>query len=207
MDRLLRRGCVRCGAPGSVTDRGTGRRGDDHLATQVSSDCEVVSGAHESSEGGVARLRGSHITCAEERSDPRLSGTKTVVYNKDCSEGGAPCVYRGSQEVTGPDGTWSGWANGLIDPHHGATGCVVMVSSGGRRDHPRRPRGSSRVGSVRAASAPPRLPMARPARGGPLRLRRRRRSGCWDWSKLGRQGGQQHFPRPTPCPMTGGGGV
>jgi len=33
--------------------------------------------------------------------------------------------------VVDPDGMWSGWFNGTVDPDRGATGYVVMVGSGG----------------------------------------------------------------------------
>jgi len=99
--------------------------------TMNSSECEVVEGGDTTSEGDVDRYRGARITCAEDWSDPRVSGTKSVVYNDDCYEGGAPCVYWGSQELIGPDGAWTGWMNGTLDPDRGAVGYVVMVGSGG----------------------------------------------------------------------------
>ena len=68
-----------------------------------------------------------------------------MVYNDDCYPAYAPRVYWGPEELVGPDGMWSGWFNGTVDPDRGATGYgatsyVVMVGSGGYRAHLRRPR-------------------------------------------------------------------
>ena len=55
-----------------------------------------------------------------------MSGTKTVLYNDD-SFGTAPCLYWATQDIVGPDGTWTGWVNGTLDPERGATGYIVMT--------------------------------------------------------------------------------
>lgn len=99
--------------------------------TMNSSECEVLEGGETTSEDDVERYRGARISCAEQWSDPRVSGAKSVVYNDDCYEGGAPCLYWGTQELVGPDGSWNGWVNGTLDPERGAAGYVVMVGSGG----------------------------------------------------------------------------
>ena len=97
--------------------------------TASESACSVEGEGTISSEGGVERHRDLLVTCADTWSDPRVSGTKTVTYNDDCC-GTAPCLYWATQEIVGPDGTWTGWANGTLDPERGATGYVVMTGTG-----------------------------------------------------------------------------
>jgi hypothetical protein len=97
-------------------------------AIEADSACSAEGGTSDS-EGGVERHRDLLITCADTWSDPRVSGTKTVTYNDDCY-GTAPCLYWGTQEIVGPDGTWTGWVNGTLDPERGATGYVVMTGTG-----------------------------------------------------------------------------
>jgi hypothetical protein len=96
--------------------------------TAIESACSAEGGTSDT-QGGVERHRELLITCADTWSDPRVSGTKTVVYNDDCF-GEAPCLYWGTQEIAGPDGTWTGWFNGTLDPERGATGYIVMTGTG-----------------------------------------------------------------------------
>ena len=81
-------------------------------------------------EDGKAWLRDYPLDCTVTWSDPRISGTRTTVYNDDCL-GDAPCVYWGTHELAGPDGTWSGSSNGTTDPDGNATGYTVLIGSGG----------------------------------------------------------------------------
>lgn len=96
--------------------------------TSVSSECTPGSGTN-TSVAGIDRHRDLLITCADTWSDARVSGTKSVVYNDDCF-GTAPCLYWGTQEIVGPEGTWIGWFNGTLDPDRGATAYLVMIGTG-----------------------------------------------------------------------------
>lgn len=64
---------------------------------------------------GATRLRGMAWTCTVDLGDPRLAGTARMVFNQDCYEAEG-CVHWGTQELTGPDGTWVGTFNGVDVP-------------------------------------------------------------------------------------------
>jgi hypothetical protein len=65
--------------------------------------------------GRALRVRGWSVTCLNDTySDPRVSGDSTHVVNQDCFEDGV-CVAWGTGTLSGPDGRWTGWWQGMVD--------------------------------------------------------------------------------------------
>jgi hypothetical protein len=98
--------------------------------TFTEQDCVV--GDHEPATivDGVEQLRGMPRTCQLTSADARVSGVQNNIINHDCFDSGI-CIFWGTQEVVGPDGTWSGWFNGTIDPDGNGHGHVVLTGAGG----------------------------------------------------------------------------
>ena len=118
------------GLGGAVLAQSEGDASAEWL-TFIEQDCTV--GDHEPATvvGGVEQLRGMPITCDVTFSDPRLSGVQSNVFNQDCFQSSGICVYWGSTETVGPDGTWSGWFSGSMDPDRYGRGYIVLTGAGG----------------------------------------------------------------------------
>ena len=116
------------GLIGAVVAQSEGARSAEWL-TFIEQDCTV--GDHEPSTvvDGVEQLRGMPITCDITFSDPRLSGVQSSVFNQDIYESGIH-VYWGTQEMVGPDGTWSGWFHGTISADAMGNGYIVLTGDG-----------------------------------------------------------------------------
>jgi hypothetical protein len=84
-------------------------------------DCAVVQGPEATTDGALSSYRGMGLACTAEMSDPRLSGPASKTYNEDCYDEW-PCVYWGTHEIAGPDGTWVGAYTGTFDPGQQANG-------------------------------------------------------------------------------------
>jgi hypothetical protein len=81
-------------------------------------------------DGAIQRTRGVVATCDVTMSDPRVSGTATVVSNYDC-HAEAGCVTWGTQELVGPDGSWIGSYTGTIDAAFTERGFTVLNGTAG----------------------------------------------------------------------------
>ena len=92
--------------------------------------CEVGDVEMVIEDGPVTGHRGLSISCTDDLGDARLSGPSVKLYNDDCYAG-AGCVYWGTQELTGPDGTWTGTFNGTTDPQGSGGSYQVLVGTGG----------------------------------------------------------------------------
>ena len=92
--------------------------------------CEVGDVETVIDDGPITGHRGLSITCTDDLGDPRLSGPSVKLYNDDCYEG-AGCVYWGTQELTGPDGSWTGTFTGTTDPEGSGGSYQVLVGTGG----------------------------------------------------------------------------
>ena len=107
--------------------------GPEHAwVTLVSEDCDFA-GQDSSGEGdGFTWYHGGTYTCDLVFSDPRVSGTLTGVYSDNCfGAAGLPCVFWDSEEITGPEGTWTGGVWGTVqagEPQ--ATSLKVFTGSG-----------------------------------------------------------------------------
>jgi hypothetical protein len=130
----------------------------------VSEDCADLPGAPVLSRGngdGTTWIRGAWGTCEMAFSDPRVSGTMTGDYNDDCFGGYWPCVVWGTEEISGPDGTWSGWYHGISPADGQQTTYHVMTGSGGYGgltfvwDWTRSPEGPSGSGFIYEGTPPP----------------------------------------------------
>ncbi len=85
--------------------------------------------AHTSeTDGKLTRVRDYDLACEVTFTDPRVSGMRSTLYNEDCL-GSFPCVYWATHELAGPDGTWSGWTTGTVDPDRTAIGHSVLTGS------------------------------------------------------------------------------
>jgi len=117
------------GGPGGAVLSQSEGEGSAEWLTFVEQDCTV--GDHEPATvvDGVEHLRGMPSTCDIAFSDPRLSGVQSNVFNQDCFPNGI-CVYWGSQDIAGPDGTWTGWFTGTIDREQNSRGYIVLTGSG-----------------------------------------------------------------------------
>jgi hypothetical protein len=91
-------------------------------------DCAVVQGPEATTEGTLHSYRGMGLACTAEMSDPRLSGPASKVYNEDCYDEW-PCVYWGTHEIEGPDGTWVGAYAGTFDPEQQANGYFAFTGT------------------------------------------------------------------------------
>jgi len=78
---------------------------------------------------GFAWFRDWTYRCRENLSDPRVTGDLTGSYNDDCWADGY-CVYWGTEELVGPDGTWTGAYHGTVEPGDTQTSYKVMTGSG-----------------------------------------------------------------------------
>jgi hypothetical protein len=78
---------------------------------------------------GVVQVRGMLLSCVKTWSDPRASGTLTATHNADDREAAGE-VFWGTQELTGPDGTWVGSYHGLFDPEGKLSGATVWQGTG-----------------------------------------------------------------------------
>ena len=68
---------------------------------------------------GFEWARGYRTDCEVAFSDPRVSGTLTQLGNDDWYQTGkarGSLITWGQEELTGPDGTWSGWFQQIGDP-------------------------------------------------------------------------------------------
>ena len=105
--------------------------GDGVWVTLESEECML--GANESHTGGSGEGftwdRDFELDCAVTWSDPRVSGTRKTFYNDNCFVE-YPCAYWGTQDVIGPDGTWTGTYTGLADPNRAGTAHGVLVGTG-----------------------------------------------------------------------------
>ncbi len=81
-------------------------------------------------DGPIQRMRGTRAVCDVRFDDPRVSGTVTTDVNYDC-QAEAGCVTWGQQEIVGPDGSWSGSFEGLIDPAFTERAVAVLSGTGG----------------------------------------------------------------------------
>jgi hypothetical protein len=91
--------------------------------------CEVGDVESLIDDGPVTGHRGLSITCADDLGDSRLSGPSVKVYNDDCYEG-AGCVCWGTQELTGPDGSWIGTFTGTTGPDGSGGSYQVLTGTG-----------------------------------------------------------------------------
>jgi hypothetical protein len=91
--------------------------------------CEVGDVETLIEDGPVTGHRGLSISCTDDFGDPRLSGPSVKHYNDDCYEG-AGCVYWGTQELMGPDGSWVGTFNGTMSPDGSGGSYQVLVGTG-----------------------------------------------------------------------------
>jgi hypothetical protein len=110
-------------------------------------DCSIEVGPEVSTDGEVQSYRGMGLVCTAEMSDPRLSGVATKVYNEDCFSQW-PCVYWGTHEIAGPEGTWVGHYAGTHDPEQQANSYFAYSGTGAYD-------GLSFVGRAVAASGEP----------------------------------------------------
>jgi hypothetical protein len=94
---------------------------------------ECGPGVSEGTDGrgdGFRWFRGYWGTCEMTFSDPRVNGIMIGDYNDDCV--GTRCVIWGNEQITGPDGTWSGWYHGMAGANDAEwTSYHVMTGSGG----------------------------------------------------------------------------
>ena len=81
------------------------------------------------SGGGFVWFRDWTYRCQENLSDPRVTGALTGHYNDDCW-GDGYCIYWGTEELVGPDGTWTGAYHGTTQPGNVQTSYKVMTGSG-----------------------------------------------------------------------------
>jgi hypothetical protein len=79
-------------------------------------------------DGGYEVL-GLPFICEVTYSDPRLSGTQTTLWSERCFSAGG-CINWGTQEIVGPDGTWSGWFTGSEDPDGNTNLYIVLTGAG-----------------------------------------------------------------------------
>jgi hypothetical protein len=91
--------------------------------------CEVGDVESFTQDGAMSRHRGLSITCSDDLGDPRLRGASVKVYNDDCVEG-AGCVYWGTQELSGPEGSWIGTFNGTTGPDGSGGSYQVLTGTG-----------------------------------------------------------------------------
>lgn len=78
--------------------------GDDSQTTEGSGD-------------GYTSWRGFTYSCDLEASDPRVSGMLTGVFGDDCfGEPDRTCVHWNTEEITNPEGSWTGWVWGTHRP-------------------------------------------------------------------------------------------
>jgi hypothetical protein len=97
--------------------------------TFIDQSCSVQ-GAVPTDDGTMQRMRGMRAVCDVRFDDPRVSGTVTTVTDYDC-QAEAGCVTWGQQEIVGPDGSWSGSFEGLIDPAFTERAVAVLSGTGG----------------------------------------------------------------------------
>lgn len=79
--------------------------------------------------GAISWVRDYALDCEVTYTDPRVSGSRTTLYHEDCL-GSFPCVYWATHELTGPDGTWTGWTTGTVDPDRATDGVSVLTGTG-----------------------------------------------------------------------------
>jgi hypothetical protein len=89
-----------------------------------------VEGVTPEQDGVIQRTRGVKATCDVTFDDPRASGTATISGNYDC-HAEAGCTTWGTQEIVGPDGSWSGPFTGIIDPSFTERAVAVMTGTAG----------------------------------------------------------------------------
>jgi len=81
--------------------------------TFIDQSCSVEEATPEQ-DGVIQRMRAVRTTCEVTLDDPRVSGTATTLGNYDC-HATTGCTTWGTQELVGPDGSWSGSFIGTID--------------------------------------------------------------------------------------------
>lgn len=81
-------------------------------------------------EGGVVLGHIPTFKCTNEASDPRVSGPAQGEFWSACYAT-AGCVYWGTYEIAGPDGTWSGLWSGTDDAVLDLRSYLVTVEGSG----------------------------------------------------------------------------
>jgi len=89
---------------------------DNALVTYLTNVCDITDTDLVWSDSGISIDRGREYACETTFSDPRVSGTRTGAYNSDCfGELETPCLEWGTDEIVGPDGSWTGSYQGILD--------------------------------------------------------------------------------------------
>lgn len=108
--------------------------GAEHAwVTLVSEECGARSGQESWGDGdGFSWYQSAQFTCDLTFSDPRVSGTLTGVYHDNCfGEDDTYCVYWNWEEITGPEGSWTGGVWGTLqDGQPEATSLKAFAGSG-----------------------------------------------------------------------------
>ncbi len=98
---------ARSGGPDTMTGQSAA------WVTFIDQSCSAEEVALEQ-DGDIQRMRAVRTTCEVTFDDPRVSGTATTLGNYDC-HATVGCTTWGTQELVGPDGSWSGSFIGTID--------------------------------------------------------------------------------------------
>ena len=79
--------------------------------------CRITSSGEDLDEPGVHRWRDMRWECRIQASDPRVSGTYSVVLNGDIWETPDAGITWGTSRLDGPDGGWDCSFTGIGDPY------------------------------------------------------------------------------------------
>ena len=83
-----------------------------------------------SDEDGVTRGHIPLFECTNEASDPRVSGPSQGEFFMACYPG-TSCIYWGTYEIDGPDGTWVGPWSGTADLALGVASYLLLLEGTG----------------------------------------------------------------------------
>lgn len=120
---------------GSVPGAATEVVGESTAVT-ATADCTLTTSGTWQRESAPYSLTGHVLTCKENASDPRVTGTSTVVLNIEGWNGGllredpADSVSWNEYTLEGPDGSWSGYGYGFYDSEQTAHGLTIATGSG-----------------------------------------------------------------------------
>ena len=108
----------------------------ESTVVNASADCTLATPGTWQRASAPYSLTGHVLTCTEEASDPRVTGTSTVVLNIEgwneglLRENAAGSVSWSEYTLEGPDGTWSGYGYGFYDSGQTAHLTNIAVGSG-----------------------------------------------------------------------------
>lgn len=95
---------------------------------------QCVSGGYsDTNVNGVTRGQIPEFTCTITMSDPRVTGSAKGSLFDACYPASG-CIYWGTYEITGPQGTWAGPWSGVDDPNLGKASFQIILQGTGAYD-------------------------------------------------------------------------